>query len=333
MIRLRGLAWFVGCASVACVASLAAGAYAREHVAMNHWFWLISPVLYIKHVQNLNTAVPLVPIMILAAGSLPLLLWALRSSHPEAPSLLDGCAGLIVGGGLANYAEIVTLGSVTDFLGVRTAGIYSMGDVAQLVGYSLFPIAIVQVAAMRYHSLIRLAIGAGFYAGVVWLAFRDPQNLLLMYVATAAAAPAAAVMMHRQLRSPTRSIGRRVRIHFLQLDLLRARLVHNPVSAVEDLVNLGHLEVVCSALESAEVSFIEARQIATEHGYELGVACAGVGLADVGGDLVVGEVVASASQLTVNELPSAARFVGDAPAVELADALTSPKKRRARGTS
>jgi len=42
---------------------------------------------------------------------------------------------------------------------------------------------------------------------------------------------------------------------------------------------------------------------------------------------------ALATQLTVNALPSGETSVGDAPAVEDADALTSPKKRRARGTS
>jgi hypothetical protein len=45
------------------------------------------------------------------------------------------------------------------------------------------------------------------------------------------------------------------------------------------------------------------------------------------------EGVAFATQLTVNALPSDERLVGDAPAVEVADALTSPKKRRARGMS
>src|SRR5262249_20783476 len=45
------------------------------------------------------------------------------------------------------------------------------------------------------------------------------------------------------------------------------------------------------------------------------------------------EGAAFATQLTVNALPSPERLVGEAPAVELAEALTSPKKRRARGTS
>ena len=43
--------------------------------------------------------------------------------------------------------------------------------------------------------------------------------------------------------------------------------------------------------------------------------------------------VAFATQLTVNALPSPERLVGEAPAVEVAEALTSPKKRRERGTS
>jgi hypothetical protein len=49
--------------------------------------------------------------------------------------------------------------------------------------------------------------------------------------------------------------------------------------------------------------------------------------------VVPAAAVAFATQLTVKALPSGETFVGAAPAVELAEALTSPKKRRARGTS
>ena len=145
--------------SVTCLASLLLGFLVRR--GLTEAFWVVRPVLYVTWVEHVvepkyqafawaQTAVFTIVLSIL--------IYAVRNSEPRLRITLSVIGGLMVGGSFANHIEAAAVGGVTDFIGIRTVGIYSAGDIGIDVGVALLPIAAVNLAA-EYRVSFRLPLG------------------------------------------------------------------------------------------------------------------------------------------------------------------------------
>jgi len=164
--------------SLVSVATLAIDALVREWIPGGRTFWIIQPVLYIAHGQNLDSP----PALALPVGGAALafaivFVRIIRIRSPQASPILELTAALVLGGVLANFVEIVTVGSVTDFLGIRgSGGIYSAGDVAFDVGIALVPITAFKVATPLSRRRTALLAGAFAYLFAILIAVSNPRS-------------------------------------------------------------------------------------------------------------------------------------------------------------
>jgi hypothetical protein len=135
--------------SLVAAASLAVDALVRAWFPVGRSFWIFQPVLYIAHWQNLDSP----PAVALPVGGALIaialvLVRGIRRGLPRSSPILELTAALVLGGALANAVEVLTVGSVTDFLGIRgSGGIYSASDIAFDVGVALLPLTAFKVAA------------------------------------------------------------------------------------------------------------------------------------------------------------------------------------------
>ena len=109
---------------------------------------------------------------------------------------MEVLTGLLLGGGAANAVEALTLGGVTDFIGVRTAGIYSAGDVALDLGVALIPLTVWQ--AIGAHRL-RIVVGTAAVAPVILLAVSGSRTGILVAYLTVLVAAAVGVTSLRKM--------------------------------------------------------------------------------------------------------------------------------------
>ena len=104
-----------------------------------HW-WVVPGHLYLGHIQHVNSmsggfvASLVASILFLAAA---LKLNGASAGQSRWTRLAVVCLALGLAGGLANAYELLAFGSATDFLGVRTSGMYSANvyDLADLALY------------------------------------------------------------------------------------------------------------------------------------------------------------------------------------------------------
>jgi len=182
------------------LASLTAGAIVRHELAIGQGFWVVAPELFVRHDQNLNLPLGLVglgtvALAILLGGAVV----AIARAAPERPGLLLAVTGIGVGALLADAAEAVTRGSVTDFLGIRASGVFSAGDIAYLAGGALLPIAMDRAIRTWFSNLGRAAVAFGAVAGIEVAALRIGHEPLSVVVAIGAIASAGIVLMGERL--------------------------------------------------------------------------------------------------------------------------------------
>ena len=119
----------------------ALGIYVRHWMPIHTGWWLIRPVLYLDHVENsvgplgLEGRAGRLATGILTAAGTALLVWVYTTARQS--QLFKTSIGLLLGGGIANTYEVVALGSATDYLGVRTLGIFNVADIAINAGLLL----------------------------------------------------------------------------------------------------------------------------------------------------------------------------------------------------
>ena len=119
-----------------CFVCLVAGALVRQAIGLGNGFWLTDPWLYVRHGQHMQPASGLLGMGIIAAGAgLVLVTHMVASENLESSGLLRAAVGIGVGGMLANAVELLLSGSVTDFIGVHTSGVWSAGDTARLIRF------------------------------------------------------------------------------------------------------------------------------------------------------------------------------------------------------
>jgi hypothetical protein len=147
----------------------------------------------------------------LFAIAVVVLIRSVRLGTPGLSPLPDMVAGLFIGGGLANAIEAQAFGSVTDFLGIHRAGVYSAGDIAMDVASSLLPMAAIQVAQAQHRTFTNvLQTGAVFYAAVVLFAVARSDDYALAVLVTLVMAASAAISLIKRLFSPRRQTAANV---------------------------------------------------------------------------------------------------------------------------
>lgn len=106
--------------------------------------------------------------------------------------------GLVLGGVLTNVLEVLRMGSVTDFLGIRWLGVFSAGDIAIDAGAALAPIAAAQIVWARNRtSKSALPTGAVFAAAVAIYGAVGGHDYLMTVLVTLAAATGAVLYIAR----------------------------------------------------------------------------------------------------------------------------------------
>ena len=160
-----------GAAFATGLVSIATETVAGRSVALNHGFWVVEPFLYLHPTENLRWrgTGPLILVWVATlagAAALVLFIRGLRKAYLQVPATLEILGGLLIGGFVANDLEIVIKGSVTDFIWVRAAGVYSAGDIAMALGIALLPLAAVQFFS-DHSQLVRILIGFGVIATTV----------------------------------------------------------------------------------------------------------------------------------------------------------------------
>ena len=194
-------AWLLLALSVVSVASLAVDALVRELIPEGRSFWIVQPVLYVAHRQNLDSPA----VVQVSGGSVALLIAVIavsiiRNSIPRASPILELTGALILGGALANLVEVATRGSVTDFLGIRgSGGIYSAGDLAFYVGVALFPLTVFKLVARMSRRRTAVIAGAAAYLIVVVVGLTDSRSFGVVILTTIVLAASGAVLLVRPL--------------------------------------------------------------------------------------------------------------------------------------
>ena len=135
---------------------------------MNHGFWVVESFLYLQPTEHLRWrgTGPLILIWVATfagAAALVLFIRGLRKADVKVPFTLEILGGLVLGGAVSNDLEIVIKGSVTDFIWVRAAGVYSAGDIAIALGIAMLPLAAVQFFS-DHSPVVRILIGLGVVA-------------------------------------------------------------------------------------------------------------------------------------------------------------------------
>jgi hypothetical protein len=188
--------------SLVAAASLAVDALVREWIPVGRSFWIIRPVLYVAHGQNLDSppAVAL-PVGGAAIAIALVLVRGIRRGSPHASLILELTAALMLGGALANAVEVLAVGSVTDFLGIRgSGGIYSASDIAFEVGVALFPLTAFKVAEPVSRRRTALLAGAFAYLVVIVIAVTNPRSFGVAILATIIAVISSTVALLRSRR-------------------------------------------------------------------------------------------------------------------------------------
>lgn len=145
-----------------------------------HPSWLVSPVLYVNHHEHsqLFVGAPLSRFTLMAyVGVLAAITvrWVIRLRF-----WVRIAFGIVFGGALANAFEYGVVGSVTDFIGIRALGIWSVGDICILLGlFAIGATGMVRPEALargakRRHLLIEVLslaiVGTVISGSLVWVA-------------------------------------------------------------------------------------------------------------------------------------------------------------------
>jgi signal peptidase (SPase) II len=189
--------------SLVSAASLAVDAWVREWIPEGRSFWIVQPVLYMAHGQNLDTppAVSL-PVGGAAIVFMVVLVRLIRIRNPSASPILELTAALVLGGAFADAVEVVANGSVTDFLGIRgSGGIYSASDVAFDLGVALFPLTTFKVAEPISRRRTALIAGAFAYLVVIAIALMNPRSIGVAFLATTIVVVSSTVLLIRSRSS------------------------------------------------------------------------------------------------------------------------------------
>ena len=160
--------------------SLIVSAIVRRELVLNQGFWVVEPVLYVRLVEHggPDSFRWFAVVAFLAAALVITWLWS-TSFKPD--GVTDVAIGLLAGGALANVVEIATLGAVTDFVGIRTAGIFSPGDLAMTVGFGLMPFAVYHGASHLNRSR-RIGWTAAVCGLLIFLGLVVPDRRAIGYV-------------------------------------------------------------------------------------------------------------------------------------------------------
>ena len=202
-VRRAYWAWLLLALSVVSVASLAVDALVRELIPEGRSFWIVQPVLYVAHRQNLDSPA----VVQVSGGSVALLIAVIaisiiRNSIPRASPILELTGALILGGALANLVEVATTGSVTDFFGIRgSGGIYSAGDLALDIGVALFPLTVFKLLARISRRRTAVTAGAAAYLIVVVVGLTDSRSFGVVILTTIVLVVSGAVLLVRPLPS------------------------------------------------------------------------------------------------------------------------------------
>src|SRR5713101_4343193 len=126
---MRNLWPFIAVAAWVVAINELSSALVRHFFGLDHALWVLKPVLFVVHVENSQGTVALSgPIGkqiygIVAFVSLGVATWAL-SRHEDAAFCRHRLGiGLLIGGILADGYQLLIVGSVTDFIGVRPFGL------------------------------------------------------------------------------------------------------------------------------------------------------------------------------------------------------------------
>lgn len=163
---LKGWIQLGTAAVLTCLASLIVGFLVRRTVT--DAFWVVRPVLYFTRVEHMVGQEHQALFWVAAVVAIGVLV-VLYRIHPSAAATLSVVGGLMVGGTAANHVEAAVLGGVTDFIGIRTVGIYSAGDMAIDVGMALIPVAAV-IWLHEYPVTLRLVAGMTISAAEILVA-------------------------------------------------------------------------------------------------------------------------------------------------------------------
>lgn len=178
----------IGTAFATGLLCLATGAIVRRSVPIRHGYWVVESFVYLRPNEHLRFrgtgALILIWIATLAgAAALVLFIRGLRKAEVQVPATIEVLGGLVLGGFVANDLEILIKGSVTDFIWVRAAGVYSAGDIAIALGIALLPLAAVQF--FSGHSPVgRVLTGSGVLVtvGVFGLVGQHPGLLVDYFI-------------------------------------------------------------------------------------------------------------------------------------------------------
>ena len=170
-------------AGMSAAACLIAGAIVRHQMVIDQGFWLVEPVFYVRLVEHGVTATErwLFIGAYIAVASITLWLYIRDPKYSLAGPVAELSIGFLIGGVLANGVELASLGAVTDFVGIRTAGIYSAGDLTMTAGIGLLPFLVYQgmprAAGNRRVGLTAIACVLLVFFGLV-----IPDRRVIAYV-------------------------------------------------------------------------------------------------------------------------------------------------------
>ena len=117
-------------------------ALVRHSVEVYRGFWVLKPALFVNHIENSEgTRLLSGPIGRLIDGILTMLfvglgLWSLARQHDARFSWHTLGLGLAVGGMVANGYQLLIVGSVTDFIGIRPLGLLGMRRFSQVFSFA-----------------------------------------------------------------------------------------------------------------------------------------------------------------------------------------------------
>lgn len=179
--------WAKVLAPIGLVASIALGlgALIRAWSPVGKSVWLLDPLLYLRHGQNLDK--PEAIVLPLGAAAIvlgALILLRVRDRLPKASRILEVTGALLLGGALANLVEVAALGSVTDFFGIRGSGIYSSGDIAFDLGLAVVPVATFKITSPMHGKRLALIASAITYVAITGVQLTDPRGFPVAILAT-----------------------------------------------------------------------------------------------------------------------------------------------------
>ncbi len=164
---IRNLLPFIAVVAAVVFANEASSALVRHSVEVRGAFWVLEPVVFVNHVENLegttllsgSTGKSIYGLLVaLFAG---LSLWGLWH-HRDVPFCWHRLGiGLLIGGTIADGYRLLIVGSVTDFIGLRPFGIFgvksysqvfSFADVVICLGAGVLGILVSQKLGKVHHS-------------------------------------------------------------------------------------------------------------------------------------------------------------------------------------